>query len=343
VVFGPLIYGEPRIAGNIISAWHFVSKKVTGGLGSISSGKAAGGLGSFQQYNYFIAIVLSLGEGGPSIANLLWSTTDAFDIGLATPGEQAVSIGPKGKENIQPLTGIEPGGYKAKRVLVLGEDDLRSDGYKWHHAAWRAFPSDRFVQSLGELITDALEAGSDIADEYATDFGEVHKGTATMVAAKLSLGSTAGMANWNFPGASSLFHVRCLRLMTSRTGGGRDADPATIWLDILCNPKHGVGWWDGDPAHDTLVRALPDWPASWVAGLDGPHPWGAGCTGATTPTIGDRADSWSAACRANDILLALALDTQSPAADVLKNLAEVSQDGRRLLRRAAEDDPVRGS
>jgi hypothetical protein len=135
----PVIYGEARVAGNIVSTWHFTSKVDTSGLGSFVSGKAGGGPNALKQYSYHVALVLLLGEGGPSIAQLLWAphaddrlnlsrvpeldahghtqvayvprfvagewTTervmlvDRFDCGLATPGAQVMSVQPAGSPN----------------------------------------------------------------------------------------------------------------------------------------------------------------------------------------------------------------------------------------------------
>jgi hypothetical protein len=44
---------------------------------------------------------------------------DRFNIGLTTPGAQAIAVD-RGVKKIQPLHGVEPGAWKAKQVMVLG-------------------------------------------------------------------------------------------------------------------------------------------------------------------------------------------------------------------------------
>jgi hypothetical protein len=87
-----------------------------------------------------------------------------------------------------------------------------------------------------------------------------------------------------------------------------DADPACILLDLLTNPKHGAGW-DRAP-FTTLLQGYPT-------------PWGARLHDSELDAA-DMRDSWSAYCRANQILISPLWDSQRSLADILGDLADIT-------------------
>jgi hypothetical protein len=101
----PIAFGESRMAGNIIAAWHFKAELVTSALGAFSTGKAGGGPNAFKQYHSSVACILALAEGRPLVAPLLWAPHTGDDV-----PETTTEIDPDGEEVTVPnVTYVERG------------------------------------------------------------------------------------------------------------------------------------------------------------------------------------------------------------------------------------------
>ncbi len=111
----PLVYGEARVAGNIVTALKF------GAVRHVAT--TVGGKGTsypLSEWTYHVSVVLALSEGGPGIPVLLWGSPENFDIGRATPGKSVMGTDDgTGKDRIYPVQGVEPGAWKVKNIAAL--------------------------------------------------------------------------------------------------------------------------------------------------------------------------------------------------------------------------------
>ena len=338
----PLVYGEQRIAANLLHGQYFsaIAHSPTTGAG----GKAGAMASGLVTRTYAVSALLALCEGAldasdPDFAGVaVASPQQVLAIGRATPGDQVLTVSDATGRPIkrgQPVAGWSPAVWIVKKVRRVvndngkspiggdtdgepGEDgDDKDDRHNFRPARWHNWdePPDLDV---GATVPRFISGPSDLArgpwknalgpagkrmlpqrDAYIILAGENYFGIGCVARQDMRLGSNASLPNWNFP-VRGLMQYR--DIYAAGTGAIYGADPACVLFDCLTNPKHGAGW---DRA--TFLVMLQGYP----------QPWGA--LDATPP-----ADSWSAYCRASNILLSPFYDSQRAAADIVSDLAEAT-------------------
>lgn len=337
----PLLYGRQRMAGNLIFAMYFIAQPHSPTTGA--GGKGGALPGGLVSYTYNCSIMLAFCEN-----SLDWSDPDVFGvpvavpqliaIGRAQPGRQVMTTSDATgeKANPQPLAGWAPALWVAKRIRRVLNDQgkgtgvgdpngrVNSDGddlddikefrtirvHNWDEppdadagaTGVRRYLSGPRDLARGAWKNQAVAAGKKLLhqrDAYIVLAGENYFGLACLAREFFQFGSNASVPNVNVP-VNGLMQFR--DVYGGHAGTLYGADPACVLVDCLTNPKHGAGWDRG----------------TYTAMLQGyPTPWGA--LDATPP-----ADSWSAYCRATNILIDPLYDSQRAMADIVSDLAEVS-------------------
>lgn len=119
----PLIYGENRIAGNLIFAMYFTAQEIKS---HVAAGKGGGPSGFFAGYNYFVSCLMAICEGAlfadPAVPCSV--PQQYVTIGRATPGGQVLTVSDKtGAEAApQPVPGWSPAVWKTKKVRRIVND-----------------------------------------------------------------------------------------------------------------------------------------------------------------------------------------------------------------------------
>ena len=278
----PIVYGENRVAGNIILTHGFHSQvPKDAGVGHVS-GKM-GGRNVSVSYVYFVDIIICLGEG-----QTFGTVPQTLDMGLARPGAQVMNTNLTSGQQVkpQPVTGIAVGCWKLKRALAAGGTTPKR---RFPPARWLAFASGHFVTNENDLILDAVTKPK-FHDYLLTLATTNYPGFACVVQQNMHLGGNASVPTWNFPFRGLMQYAD---IYGEPPGGGvRDAEPSTIQLDLLISPQHGAGW-------DTLIGLDVFPPGAWRT----------------------EDNSWGAFCRATDIFISPVYDQQATLATMLDRLA----------------------
>lgn len=280
----PLVYGEQRIAGNILWVENFQAHE----FGGFSGGKK-GGRVALVRYTYSASVVLGLCEG------------PAYSIGTAVVGGSNLSLGQNGKPT--QLVARSPGCWKLKKVKAVTGSRPEGAGFwpfrglSWPTTGGQFWPAggvaiDNFPLVQGIVPPPDLGEGTGAywkhAAEKFPDQAQTFPGLAYVAGKDVSLDSNASLPTFNFPvvGLCPYFAHYGLAAGLSQI---TDCDPADIVTDLLTNQKHGAAW-----------------PATYLADL---------YTGA---------NSFSAYCRAADIRLSYAIDHQQAAASLLAEIAKTA-------------------
>jgi hypothetical protein len=326
----PIRYGEQRCAFNLLCAFRFQSDSVSDSSANVAP-KKGGGFQPVRTFVYYVDAIGGLGEGLE-----FGDTTSQLAIGRAVPGRQVTAVddgisrdaegmGQAGTPRPQPSTGVVPGVWRGKRVRIVSPTGpVKINGFRWRAMHWASFggtPAYHIARD-GDL-GQALFTGQ-AKTVYITSFNENYPGIAFVGIQKWHLGASASLPQMNFP-------PRLLKQYNDWYGLGADSfviydcDPAMVLEDLLTNAKHGAGWHRPvDPLADTPGLVPVGSVRDFTRFLDGwPNPWGSGlAAGALTGP--SKADSWSAFCRATDVLLSPGYDAQRPMAEILTELAEIT-------------------
>jgi len=319
----PLAYGENRLAGNIIFTGYFLAIAQPSGL---PSGGKIGGRQAFVTYVYTVSWIMVLSEGpldagtfpadigGPLVPA---SGVERFNIGLARPGNQVISVDGSGAQHKQPVAGVDPGAWKAKRVRPVGKavhgfaNPVKLHDWTGTRVYIRPAGTAVTPYAMADAFKNHVNHGVPQPQHttYVSDHGENYEGYATITEQNEDLGSNASIPNWNWPERSlcqyrDVYGAAADGIGSDGAGNIYDADPACISRDLHANLKHGGGW-----ERPQLRAYLPGWP----------YTWGAGLAADVVPP-----ESWSAWCRAADILISPIYDAQRKHADILTDLCAIT-------------------
>lgn len=280
----PLVYGETRLAGNII--W---IDKFTPHESSQRSGGKEGGRVANTQFTYTCDVIIALCEG------VILNGFDFCEIGTAIVGAAS--------QNQADGRTFTPGVWTTKRVKFAGKAQQQSDGGELvkRFAGFNEYTvPDGPYAGAPRIVVPVLSDGAPSAQLQAS-FGAFaippinYFGTVIVAARNLDLGSNASIPQFNFPVRGLCQYYQ--RYGVPSVGVVTDANPPDIAGDLLTNVKHGIDFRLPTDAPGTS-SLIPN----WILG----------------------ANSWGTYTRAADLLISPSYDAQRSMAEVLDELAAMS-------------------
>ncbi|HUC63441.1 MAG TPA: phage tail protein [Alphaproteobacteria bacterium] len=254
----PLVYGQTRVAGNLIWYDDFASTPVSsgGGGGGGKGGSAPSSTGS-TSYDYTASVMFGICEGPVGGIETVWrdkdtissdpsnvatvsstaSETYAVPPGLAVAVRNAASFVSDGGvvSGMAPLTaGASSNGYRVSAGTYTFTGDLAGTtvSITYSYTLSLQEPPLGFALVNGALGQPVWGYLSSVHPEAALGYNQI----AYVACANYDLGDSASLPNHNF---------EILGLLAGTVAGVLDVNPADVVADYLIDPEHGTGF---DPA-----------------------------------------------------------------------------------------------
>jgi len=315
----PIVYGRQRVAVNLLDYTDFWS------VAQQSSGGGKGGGKQTTGYTYYANLLFALCEGPVSAVLSVWSGKTKYPAGTTStvtlPFNESYQVNATtsafNTQNI-PIaatytltawisdTGVRAGGAGQPYTLVEGTDFTHiggTTGFTIQPAFWtKLSATGLFTQQTVIGITYGFAVGigaSPLANIQGTFFnGAAGQSVWSWYAGRWSTTINGALRPGSAPAYNGICYVGALSMLLDSSGGLpnisleidsgfnfspsiRDANPKDVVYDLLTNPRYGANF--------------PFWKcADWT--------------------------SFSNYCIASGTFLSMVLDTQTPAADILKQI-----------------------